>query len=96
MGGWRKLFVISNDLLTSVSTSSSKNSMFFKLRQNYPNPFNPSTRFTYSLPTNSDVDISIFNIIGEIVEVLHTGTRDAGNHHVTWDASKYSSGTYFI
>ena len=90
------LFVLHNDLLTPFSTSSIKNPMFFELTQNYPNPFNSSTIFTYSLPTNSDVDISIFNIIGELVEVLHSGNRDAGEYHVTWDASKYSSGTYFI
>jgi len=68
----------------------------FSLEQNYPNPFNPTTRFTYSLPTKSNVHISIFNIRGEIVDVLYSGKRDAGKYPVIWDASDYSSGSYLI
>jgi arabinoxylan arabinofuranohydrolase len=68
----------------------------YLLEQNFPNPFNPTTQFNYSLPTNSNVNISIVNVIGEIVEVLYSGKRNAGKYHITWDASRYSSGTYFI
>ncbi|MBN2104689.1 family 43 glycosylhydrolase [bacterium] len=68
----------------------------YSLELNYPNPFNPTTRFAYTLPTNSKINISIFNVVGEIVEVLFSGQRDAGKYHTTWDASKYSSGTYLI
>lgn len=68
----------------------------YSLEQNFPNPFNPTTQFTYSLPTKSNINITIFNVIGEIVEVLYSGKRNAGKYHITWDASKYSSGTYFI
>jgi arabinoxylan arabinofuranohydrolase len=68
----------------------------YSLEQNYPNPFNTTTQFTYSLPKNSKINISIFNVIGEIVEVLYSGNKDAGKYNITWDASKFPSGTYFI
>ena len=68
----------------------------YALEQNFPNPFNPATQFVYSLPKISEVNISIYNIIGERVEVLYSGKRNAGKYHITWDGSKYSSGTYFI
>ena len=68
----------------------------YSLEQNYPNPFNPTTQFTYSLPAHSNIDISIFNVIGERVEVLYSGKKDAGKYHISWDASNYSSGTYLI
>ncbi len=68
----------------------------YSLEQNSPNPFNKTTQFTYSLPTNSNINISIFNVIGEIVEVLYSGNKDAGKYNITWNASKFSSGTYFV
>jgi len=68
----------------------------YGLEQNYPNPFNPTTQFAYTIPTNANVNISIFNVLGEIVEVLYSGNRNAGKYYITWDASKHSSGTYFI
>ena len=50
----------------------------YALEQNYPNPFIPTTQFADSLPKNSNIGISIFNVIGELVEVLYSGKRDAG------------------
>jgi hypothetical protein len=68
----------------------------YSLEQDYPNPFNKATQFTYSLPTNSNINISIYNVIGEIVEVLYSGNKNAGKYNITWNASKFPSGTYFI
>ena len=42
----------------------------FSLSQNYPNPFNPSTVISYRLPVTSDVELSIYNILGEKVTNL--------------------------
>ncbi len=67
----------------------------YKLFQNYPNPFNPSTVIEYALPAQSNVTISVFNIIGERVAVLFQGTEGAGNHSITWNAQNLSSGVYF-
>ncbi|MCP4633372.1 MAG: T9SS type A sorting domain-containing protein, partial [candidate division Zixibacteria bacterium] len=72
----------------------------YALGQNYPNPFNPSTRIDYSVPVNSNINIEVFNIIGQKVKTLVDGNAVAGNHSVTWNGtsengSKVSSGVYF-
>lgn len=69
----------------------------FELYQNYPNPFNSSTTIRYKLnnPENY-VGLSIYNANGELVEKIFEGSQTSGIHSFTWDASNYSSGTYFL
>jgi hypothetical protein len=55
------------------------------LRQNYPNPFNPMTRIEFALERPGNVDISVFDVAGRRIAVLHRGQMGAGEHHVTWD-----------
>jgi len=66
----------------------------FTLYQNYPNPFNPSTMLQFGLPVESDVTLSVFNSLGELVEVLVQGRLNAGTHKVNFEASGLSSGLY--
>jgi hypothetical protein len=68
----------------------------FKLYPNYPNPFNPTTVIGYQLPAVSDVELSIYNVLGEKVVVLVSESQNAGYHQVEWDASQFSSGFYFL
>ncbi|MDP8285336.1 MAG: T9SS type A sorting domain-containing protein, partial [Candidatus Electryonea clarkiae] len=73
----------------------------FNLGVAYPNPFNPTTTVPFTLPADSKVKISIFNILGQNVETLINKRMDAGYHHVTWDGTSQhnipvSSGIYFI
>lgn len=57
----------------------------YKLYDNYPNPFNPSTTFRFALPFDSDVKITIYDIMGrEILSLIHNGTP-AGYHNVLWN-----------
>ncbi len=67
----------------------------FALEQNYPNPFNPSTTISYALPTNSFVQLTVYNILGQEVESLVNEEKDAGMHSVRFDASQLPSGIYF-
>jgi len=67
----------------------------FFLNQNYPNPFNPATMIKYQLPMTSDVELSIFNTLGQKVSVLVSEKQSAGRYQVEWDASAFSSGVYY-
>ena len=67
----------------------------YALNQNYPNPFNPNTLISYSLPLASNVKISVYNAIGETVQILENGFKNAGNYSVTFNAATMPSGIYF-
>ncbi|MCP4634584.1 MAG: T9SS type A sorting domain-containing protein [candidate division Zixibacteria bacterium] len=62
---------------------------------NFPNPFNASTTISFDLAQIGDVNLSVYNLIGQEVETLIDNQVEAGNHNINWDASTYSSGIYF-
>ncbi|MCF8243010.1 MAG: T9SS type A sorting domain-containing protein [Melioribacteraceae bacterium] len=66
----------------------------FALYQNYPNPFNPTTTIKFDLPVESRVQLIIYNILGQQVEVLIDKIMRAGFQKVKFNASKYASGVY--
>ncbi len=71
----------------------------FELGQNYPNPFNPNTTIVFGVPRASEVELTIFNLKGQVVRVLHDGPMTAGYHEAEWDGTdsnglKVSSGVY--
>jgi hypothetical protein len=72
----------------------------YALGQNYPNPFNPTTDIEFSLPSPGNVQIKVYNVLGQEVVTLVDEHLPAGNHAVTWDGrssegSSVSSGVYF-
>jgi len=67
----------------------------FSLSQNYPNPFNPSTTIKFSLPVASNVNISLFNLLGQRVDELVNSSFESGIHKIDFNAAGLSSGTYF-
>jgi hypothetical protein len=64
------------------------------LSQNYPTPFNPGTRIKYTLPSESNVKISVFNILGEKVTELINARMAAGRHTIDFNAGDLSAGIY--
>jgi len=68
---------------------------YYELNQNYPNPFNPVTIINYQLPMTSDVNISIYNLLGQKVATLINERKQAGYHQVEWDATGFASGVYY-
>jgi len=59
--------------------------MGFVLAQNYPNPFNPTTTIKYSLPVDADIELAVYNILGQEVAQLDKGMRKAGFYNVQWN-----------
>jgi len=72
----------------------------FALAQNYPNPFNPSTQISFDLPVTSNVQLVVFNVLGQEVKSLVNEEMTAGTKIVTWDGTNaagnsVASGLYF-
>lgn len=67
----------------------------YMLLYNYPNPFNATTTISYYLPSESEISLSIYNLLGQRIETLYEGVQNAGEHALTWDASHLTSGIYF-
>jgi photosystem II stability/assembly factor-like uncharacterized protein len=70
------------------------NMLDFSIAQNYPNPFNPITTIEYQLRKTSQVDLSIYNILGQKVTTLVSQKQQAGSYEVGWDATGFASGVY--
>ena len=72
----------------------------FGLANNYPNPFNPATTIKYVLPQAADVELTVYNVIGQPVRTLVAEHQNAGRYVVEWNATNdsghsLSSGMYF-
>jgi hypothetical protein len=67
----------------------------FTLHQNYPNPLNPSTVIRYELPVNSNVTITVFDVLGNEVATLVNEPKPAGSFEVNFNGSNLSSGVYY-
>ena len=69
------------------------------LHQNYPNPFNPTTNISFSIPEESNVELSIYNAKGQKVKSIADESYESGSHLVKWDGrddsnKPVSSGIY--
>lgn len=67
----------------------------FSLFQNYPNPFNPNTKIKISIAKESDVNLSVFNLLGEKVQELKNEVMKPGYYEFEFNASNLATGIYF-
>jgi hypothetical protein len=67
----------------------------YRLFQNYPNPFNPSTKIKFQLSAANFVKLSVFDMLGRELTTLVNESLKPGIYEVDWNASRYTSGTYF-
>jgi len=67
----------------------------YKLYQNYPNPFNLRTIINYELPISNEVELSIYNLLGQKLVTLVLERQKAGYHQIEWDATHFPSGIYY-
>ncbi|MBZ0184284.1 MAG: T9SS type A sorting domain-containing protein [Melioribacteraceae bacterium] len=66
----------------------------FQLAQNYPNPFNPETTISFSLPTQAQVTIKVYNAMGQEIRTLTDRNYSNGFHKVRFNAANLASGLY--
>lgn len=85
---------IITEVLTGIAYGTTSIAPEHFLSQNYPNPFNPSTKLTYSLGTNSEFSIDIYDLSGRFIRNLTNGYSSAGNHEIQFDAGNLSAGAY--
>ncbi len=81
--------------MTSVIENDNDLPSEYKLEQNYPNPFNPSTTIKFSLPERSEVKLSIYNLLGQEIEILFQGEKEAGSYEYVFENTSLSTGVYF-
>lgn len=82
-------FEFSNEIKIDVILA-----LIYSLDQNYPNPFNPSTKITYTIPEDGKVKISIFNSLGEQIDVLVNEFQTSGIYKINYNANNLNSGIY--
>lgn len=66
----------------------------FTLFNNYPNPFNPTTNITFQLGESANIELTVYNIIGEKIVTLVNQKMSPGVHIVKFDGSSLASGNY--
>jgi hypothetical protein len=96
-----KLIVGTSDFINESISEYQSVPKEYKLGQNYPNPFNPSTMITYQLPISNEVDLSVYNILGQKVTTLVSDKQEAGYYEIEWMGTNQSnqlvsSGIYFL
>jgi Leucine-rich repeat (LRR) protein len=87
-------------LITDIEDNPSTIPTKFKLAQNYPNPFTSETAITYKLNEQSDVEVTIYDILGREIKKYSVGKQEAGIHGIKWDGrnntgEKVTAGVYF-
>ena len=68
----------------------------YDLKYAYPNPFNPRTSIRFSVPIESEVNLSIYDLQGREIKELSSSLYQPGEYEVEWDASGQSSGVYLV
>lgn len=92
--------ILSEKTGTAIRSNQRMNATDFRLYPNTPNPFNPSTTISFQIPTDSNVRLDIYNILGQQVKILVDTKLPQGYHSYIWDGmtndgSRAPSGIYF-
>lgn len=83
-------------VVTNLNSISSVVPVKYNIYQNYPNPFNPSTKIKFDIPKKSYTSLIVFDALGREVERLVNTELKEGSYEFTWNATKFSSGIYYV
>ncbi|MDG2017017.1 MAG: FlgD immunoglobulin-like domain containing protein, partial [Rhodothermales bacterium] len=80
-------FTTTASFSVGVEDEFSEQPAAFELGQNYPNPFNPTTTIEFRMSESANVSLKVYNVLGQVVKTLVSGTLPSGMHSVSWDAT---------
>ena len=83
------------DTVTVVYSSVDELASSMKLNS-YPNPFNASTFIEYMLGNSTNIEVAVFDLIGNKVAVIVNESQAAGSHRIEWNAEGLSKGAYLL
>jgi murein DD-endopeptidase MepM/ murein hydrolase activator NlpD len=98
-GAYRRVVTVGEGEIVSADPPASVGEFLsagrsYLLHQNYPNPFNPVTNISFELASDSDVVLSVYDLLGRKIETLVDGRKPAGAHTVYFDAHFLPAGVY--
>ena len=85
---------INNSAISKLMVSQDIIPEEYSLEQNYPNPFNPSTIIKFSVPKQTHLKLSLYNVLGEFVQTITEGMYESGFYEITFEAENLVSGVY--
>lgn len=98
--------VMSFRLTTDTTGTATQNELTvvpeaYNLYRNYPNPFNPTTTIQYDMPQTGFVAITVYDMLGNVVQTLVNSTQSSGHYSIQWNGKnqngqKVASGIYFV
>jgi hypothetical protein len=85
-----------DNIYTSIKEESAESiPADFELSQNYPNPFSSTTVISYQLPSIANVELNVYDLLGQKVTTLVKERQQPGSHEVEWNASGMKQGVYY-
>lgn len=86
---------VTSEIIDAVGNTNNGIPSGFAFHGNYPNPFNATTQFSFNLNRQSNVQLKLYNTLGQEVASLVNNVLEAGPHTVAFDATELTSGLYF-
>lgn len=82
--GSNNVYVFLNQPAVGIFSTPDRIPTSASLSQNYPNPFNPVTTIDYQINHSSQTELAIYDVQGNLVNILHNGTQSAGSYSYEW------------
>ena len=86
----------SNEITDVTVMYDNAQPLSYIIKDAYPNPFNPVTNITVELNTTADISVQVYNLTGQLVDVIAQGNFSPNTYNWTWNAENLASGVYFI
>ena len=89
------IIVNSNDALPTTNVSIEEPATYV-VGDAFPNPFNPTTNISLELTTSADISVKVYNLMGQLVDVIAEGSYSPSTYNWTWNAENLASGVYLV